>query len=54
MSHYVVYSKKLAYQLINDSFKLISTEINIKHPEFYVFIFEYSDELIKAIKRYSK
>lgn len=48
----VVFSKELANKLVNDGFKIVKTEINLKDPKFKVFIFEYSEELANAIEAY--
>ena len=50
----VVFSKKLANELVDKGFEIIRTEVNIKDPKFRVFIFEKSPELDAVIDSYMK
>lgn len=50
MNEYVIYSKRLANELVSRGFKLIRTELNIKYPKYLVFIFEDSKDLRSFIK----
>ena len=50
----VVFSKELANILVNKGFKILKTEINLKDARFKVFVFEYSEELEKAVEEYKK
>lgn len=45
-----IYSLKLANELINKGYKLVKTEVNIKYPQYKVFLFEYTDELHKILE----
>lgn len=50
---YVVYSLRLANILSNKGFQIKGTRINYKNPKYTVFMFEDTEELRKAIKRYT-
>lgn len=54
MDEIKVYSLKLANKLINKGYKLINTEINLKFPQFKIFVFEGSDDLISEIQTYKE
>jgi hypothetical protein len=47
-----IFTRKLAVYLRKLGFKIISTEVNFKHPKFDVYIFEDTPELTKAILNY--
>lgn len=51
---FIVYSKKVATELVEKGFKILKTEVNIKDTRFLVFIFENSVELQEIIKGYKK
>ena len=50
----IVYTKKLAEYLVKKGFKCLETQINIKDPQYLVFIFERTPELEEAINEYIK
>lgn len=54
-----IFTRKMAYELRKNGFKIIGTEPDKKHPEFDNYIFEDSEELQKAMatisnKQYQK
>ena len=54
-----IFTRRMAYELRKNGFKIIRTEPDKKHPEFDNYIFEDSEELQKAMaqisnKRYEK
>lgn len=51
---YVVYTKKLAFELRKQGFKLLRTGINENFPQFDTYIFENSEALQKAIASYKR
>ena len=50
MNEFVVYSKWLAYELRVKGFKIIRTEVNKNFPQFNVWVFEETEELIAAFE----
>ena len=50
MRNYVVYSLRVANELVNKGFELIGTGINIQNPKYTVFYFEDTKELQEAIE----
>ena len=44
-----VFSKKKAIELMDNGFKLITTEPNLSKPDFDVYIFEASEELNRIL-----
>lgn len=49
---YTIYTKKLAYELRKQGFKLLRTGINENYPQLDTYIFEESEELHKAVVNY--
>jgi hypothetical protein len=49
---YVIRTQKLASYLMNLGFRLIRMDIDRNNPNFNVFLFNYSDELIQAVNNY--
>lgn len=54
-----IFTRKMAYELRRNGFKIIRTEPDKKHPEFDNYIFEDSEDLQKAMatisnKQYQK
>ena len=54
-----IFTRKMAYELRKNGFKIIRTEPDKKHPEFDNYIFEDSEDLQKAMatisnKQYQK
>lgn len=47
----VVYSLRVANELIKRGYKLLDSAINIKYPKYKVFYFEDSAELDRAIEQ---
>lgn len=50
MKNYVVYSLRVANDLVNKGFEILGTGINIQNPQYKVFFFEDTKELREAIK----
>lgn len=48
-----IFTRKLAVYLRERGFKIIGTEVNFKHPEYDVWLFENTPELTEAILMYS-
>lgn len=46
---YVIYTKRLAYQLREKGFKIVKTGINKNHPQYDTYTFKNSEELQNAI-----
>lgn len=51
---YIIYTKKIAYQLRKRGFKIIRTGINENHPQFDTYIFEDTEELRTALQKITK
>lgn len=51
---FTIYSKRLAYELRLQGFKIIRTGINSNFPQYDTYIFEDSHELQMAIKNQKK
>lgn len=49
-----IFSKKVAYQLIGKGFNLIDMEDNLKYKNLKVFVFEETEELLKALTEITK
>lgn len=49
MATYIIYTKRLAFELRKRGFKIIATGINENHPQFDTYIFEDTAELRAAI-----
>lgn len=47
-----IFTRKLAVYLREHNFKIIGTEVNFKHPEYDVWLFEDTPELRKAMDNY--
>ena len=48
----VVTKIKLCNYLLNKGFNFIETRVDYKCPSRYVWVFEYSDKLVKTIDEY--
>ena len=48
-----IFTKRVAIELRKKNFKIIGTEPNYKKPQLDVYLFEFSDELIKALSELS-
>lgn len=46
---YVIYTKKLAYQLRERGFQIVRTGVNRNHPQYDTYIFKNSTKLQDAI-----
>lgn len=46
---YKVFTLRVARELQNRGFKLLGTEPNINHPDYKVFVFENTLNIIKAV-----
>lgn len=46
------YSAKLAGYLRKCGFKIIGSRVNLKQPQYDVFLFEETEELKKAVDKY--
>lgn len=51
---YIIYTKKIAYQLRKCGFKIIRTGINENYPQFDTYIFEDTEELRIALQKITK
>lgn len=49
-----VFSKKIAIQLREQGFPILRTEVNKKYPKYDVYIFEATDEFLKAFSSLRK
>ena len=49
-----IYTRKLAVYLREKGFKILSTEVNYKYPQYDVYVFEDTPELTQAILDYNK
>jgi hypothetical protein len=47
-----IFSRKLAVYLREKGCRIISTEVNFKHPKFDVYIFEDNEKLQSALADY--
>lgn len=47
--NYIIYSQKMAKQLINRGFKLIKIARNKVYPKYNVFLFEDTEQLREAL-----
>ena len=52
MIYFKCYSAKLAGYLRKQGFKIVSTTVNLKKPQYDVFLFEDTLELRKAVDTY--
>ena len=52
MKYFNCYSAKLAGYLRKNGFKIIETTINLKKPQYDVFLFEDSQELRELVNKY--
>lgn len=52
MSNFKCYSSKLAGYLRQRGFKIIGKEVNLKKPQFDVFLFEDTSELRQCVNTY--
>ena len=50
MKERIIFSLKVANELVKRGFEVKDTQINIKYPEYKVFLFEESNEIRKALK----
>lgn len=48
-----IFTRKLAVYLRECGFKIVGTEVNFKHPEYDVWLFENTPKLTEAILMYS-
>ena len=54
MKIFKCYSSKLAGYLRQNGFEIIGKEVNLKKPQFDVFLFEDTEELRRLMAEYSK
>lgn len=52
MKYFDCYSANLAGYLRKNGFKIVKTRVNMKYPQFDVFIFEDSQELRELVNQY--
>lgn len=45
---FIIYTRRIAYQLRLQGFKIIRTEVNPNFPQYDTYVFENSPELQKA------
>lgn len=50
MEYYVVYTRRMARELIKQGFNFIKTEIDNKNPRYDVYLFQDCEEIRKAVK----
>lgn len=48
-----IFTRKLAVYLRECGFKIVGTEVNFKHPQFDVWLFEDTPKLGQAILKYN-
>lgn len=48
-----IFTRKLAVYLRERGFKIVDTEVNFRHPQFDVYVFEDTPELTEAILEYN-
>ncbi len=53
-NEYVIYTKRIAYELRKQGFKLIRTDINPNFPQYITYIFENSPQLQKEMSKFQK
>ena len=54
MKYFKCFSAQLAGYLRKQGFMIIGTEVNLKNPQYDIFLFEDSEELRKAFQDYCK
>ena len=52
MKYFKCYSSNLAGYLRQNGFKILGTEVNLKHPQYDVFLFEDTEFLRRVVKAY--
>lgn len=52
MNYFNCYSAKLAGFLRKNGFKIVGTTINLKKPQYDIFLFEDTEELRKVVNQY--
>ena len=48
---FIVYTRRIAFELRKQGFDIIRTEINPTHPQFECWVFNKTEELVKAFER---
>lgn len=48
-----IFTRKLAIYLREKGFRILKTEVNFKYPQYDVFVFEDTPELLDAILEYN-
>lgn len=51
---YKIYTKRIAYELRKQGFKLLGTDVNENFPQFLVYLFEDTPELHIALTKITK
>ena len=46
-----IFSRNIALELRKQGFNIVRTEVNKKHPQYDVYVFESNDEFIKALNK---
>ena len=54
MTYFNCYSAKLAGFLRKKGFKIVGTKVNLKKPQYDIFLFEETEELKKAVDVYCR
>ena len=54
MTYFNCYSAKLAGFLRKKGFKIVGTKVNLKKPQYDIFLFEETEELKKAVDEYCR
>lgn len=52
MNYFNCYSAKLAGYLRKNGFKIIGTKVNMKKPQYDIFLFEDSQQLRELVNQY--
>lgn len=52
MKYFNCYSAKLAGYLRKQGFKILGTRVNMKKPQYDIFLFEETKELLQAVDEY--
>lgn len=54
MKEFIVYTRRIAFELKKQGFKIIRTEVNPTHPQFECWIFEATPNFKTAFERLAK
>lgn len=51
MEEFVVYTRRIAYELRKQGFRILRTDINPSHPQYECWVFEASPKMIAAFEK---